>query len=89
MALDTDDQQTAQEGRVGPVGRDCISLEGGDRISSADNHGAQPTDVGGTVPAPLTVDDATLESATDRTVLISCPAPSIGSRLPGERTADN
>ena len=89
MALDADDQYMAQERRVGLVGRDCISLRGGDRILSADNHGARSTDAGGPTTVPLTVEDVTLESATDGTVRIPCPAPPIGSRVLGVRTADN
>ena len=90
MAWDADDQHTAQERRVGPVDcNHCISLGDGYRISSADNHGARPTDAGGPAIAPLSVEDATLESTTDGTVCIPCPAPPIGSRVLGVRTADN
>ena len=74
MAWDADNQHTAQERRVGPVDcNHCISLGDGYRISSADNHGARPTDAGGPAIAPLSVEDATLESTTDGTVCIPCP----------------
>ena len=78
IALDADNENMAQERRVGPISRDYISLEGRDRTSSAAAHGGWSTNVGGPATTPLIVEDATVESATDGTVRIPGPVPHIG-----------
>ena len=89
MAWNADNENMAQERHVGPVGRDCISLGGGDRTSSSDNHGEWYTDTGGPATAPLTVIDATFKSAMNGTVCSPCPALPIGLEFLGVKTTNN